>query len=336
VTRHTAETGGQPYQSDQVGFLIAENAPLLVTFQENGLRSRLADGEALAIPAGTAFLVETFGAPDSFIFLQVLPEEGAQLNNSADRIMTSASFDVATESYDADLLRNVLTEGESWTMLGGAIPTTVFVLRGEVEVSNGRTTTLLESSDAAMFDGELEVTAIADGSVVYAGYVGSTVPTVATPAPATPMPATPEPATPAPTAEPTAAPVEPTPEPTAVPDDGTDTDQDGLTDAQENAIGTDPASPDTDEDGITDGDEVTVWGSDPLNLDTDGDTLYEGGELIYGTSILNPDTDGDGLSDGDEVYLHETDPTNPDTDGDGFSDGWEIENGTDPNRGPAT
>jgi hypothetical protein len=345
VTRHTAETGGEPYQSGQVGFVIAENTPLLVTFQDSGLRSRLADGEALAVPAGTAFRVETFGAPDTFIFLQVLPEEGAPLGNSTDRIMTSASFDVATESYDADLLRDVLAEGEAWTMPGGAIPTTVFVLRGEVEVSNGRTTTLLEATDAAMFDGEVEVTAIADGSVVYAAYVGSTVPAsatpeAATPMPATPLPATPAPGTPVPTPEPTAAPAEPTPEPTAEPtaapaDDGTDTDQDGLTDVQEAALGTDPANPDTDEDGITDGDEVNVWGSDPLNLDSDGDTLYEDGELLYGTSILNPDTDGDGLSDGDEVYLHETDPTNPDTDGDGFSDGWEIENNTNPNRGPA-
>lgn len=341
VTRHTAETGGAPYSSAQPGFVIAENTPLLVTLASDGMRYRLADGEAMAIPAGDAFTAETFGAPDTFIFLQVLPEEGAQLGNGIDRILTSASFDVSGGDYDADLLRDVLAEGEAWTMPGGAIPTTVFVLRGEVEVSNGRTTTVLEGSEAAMFDGEVEVTAVADGSVIYAAYVGSTVPALATPAPATPMPATPlpstpVPATPVPTPEPTAVPAQPTAEPTAAPvDDGTDTDADGLTDVQEAALGTDPANPDTDEDGITDGDEINVWGSDPLNLDSDGDTLYEDGELLYGTSILNPDTDGDGLSDGDEVYLHETDPTNPDTDGDGFSDGWEIENNTNPNRGPA-
>jgi hypothetical protein len=331
VTRHTAETGAQAFQSTQVGFVIAENTPLLVTFEEAGLRSRLVEGEALAVPAGTAFLVETFGAPDTFIFLQVLLEEESQLGNSNDRILTSASFDVPTETYDADLLRDVLAEDETWTVPGGAIPTAVFVLRGEVEVSNGRTTTVLQSAESAMFDGEVTTTAIADGSVVYAAYVGSTVPAPATPEPATPEPATPEPvpATPEPEEEPEA---EAEPE---IVDDGTDSDGDGLTDVEEAALGTDPNNPDTDEDGISDYDEVYVWGSDPLNLDSDGDGLYDGGELIYGTSILNPDTDGDGLSDGDEVYIYGTDPTNPDTDGDGFSDGWEIENGTDPLRGPA-
>jgi hypothetical protein len=328
VTRHTAETGGQPFQSSQVGFVIAENTPLLVTFEEAGLRSRLVEGEALAVPAGTSFIVETFGAPDTFVFLQVLAEGDAQLGNSTDRILTSASFDVPTEMYDADLIRDVLAEDESWMVLGGAIPTTVFVLRGEVEVSNGRTTTVLQSSESAMFNGEVTTTAIADGSVVYAAYVGSTVPAPATPEPvvteaATPAAATPAPATPEPEAEP------------EIVDDGTDSDGDGLTDVEEAALGTDPNNPDTDEDGISDYDEVYVWGSDPLNLDSDGDGLYDGGELIYGTSILNPDTDGDGLSDGDEVYIYGTDPTNPDTDGDGFSDGWEIENGTNPLRGPA-
>ena len=286
-------------------------------------------------PLNEPFRTETFGAPDSFIFLQVLPEDGTQLPNSTDRILTSASFDVSGGLYDADLLRNVLTEGESWTMPAGAIPTDVFVLQGEVEVSNGRTTTVLKSAESAIFDGEVDVTAVADGSVVYAAYVGSTVPAPRRqsprPRPQPPAPATPVPATPVPTAEPTAAPTAPpTAEPTPEPADTTDADGDGLTDAEEAALGTDPSNPDSDDDGISDGDEINVWGSDPLNVDTDGDVLYDGGELIYGTSILNPDTDGDGISDGDEVYFVETDPTNPDTDGDGVSDGQEVRNGTDP------
>ncbi|MBT8268641.1 MAG: gliding motility-associated C-terminal domain-containing protein, partial [Bacteroidia bacterium] len=41
-----------------------------------------------------------------------------------------------------------------------------------------------------------------------------------------------------------------------VTDCAVDTDNDGLTDGQENAIGTDPGNPDTDGDGLTDGEEV--------------------------------------------------------------------------------
>lgn len=344
VTRHTAEAGGEPYTINRSGFLIAENTPLLVTLQSNSLRYRIAGGEALAVAGGESFTVETFGAPDTFVFMQTLPEDGSQLPNDVDRILTSASFEAPAGLFDADLLRDVLAENESWTLPGGAVPTTIFVLRGEVEVSSDRLTSTLEGGESAIFEGDLEVTAIADGSEIYAGFVGASVPELATPAaatpnaatplPATPVPATPVPATPEPV-PPTPTPVPPTPAPTEAPaDPGTDTDEDGLTDMEEAALGTDPANPDTDDDGITDFDEVNVWGSDPLNIDSDGDTLYDDGELIYGTSILNPDTDGDGLGDGDEVYLHDTDPTLPDTDGDGFDDGWEIENSTDPLRGP--
>jgi len=77
-----------------------------------------------------------------------------------------------------------------------------------------------------------------------------------------------------------------------------DTDQDGLTNAQEANLGTDPNNPDTDNDGLTDGREVNETGTDPKNKDTDGDTLLDGAEVDQiGTSPNNKDTDGDGVTD---------------------------------------
>ena len=87
-----------------------------------------------------------------------------------------------------------------------------------------------------------------------------------------------------------------------------DSDGDGLSDAQEAALGTDPDNPDSDFDWINDGDEVNEHGTDPLN----------------------PDTDGDGLSDGDET-ANVTDPSNSDSDGDGVGDGIEVTYGSNPN-----
>ncbi|MFO7661730.1 MAG: hypothetical protein R6X18_03965, partial [Chloroflexota bacterium] len=87
-----------------------------------------------------------------------------------------------------------------------------------------------------------------------------------------------------------------------------DSDGDGLSNAQEAVLGTDPNNPDTDGDGVSDGDEV----------------------LIYGTNPRNPDTDGDGLADYQEIFIHRTNPLNPDTDGDGIPDGLEVQMGTDP------
>jgi hypothetical protein len=109
---------------------------------------------------------------------------------------------------------------------------------------------------------------------------------------------------------------------------GDDTDGDGLTDAEETELGTDPAIVDTDEDELGDGDEVDA-GSDPLEPDTDGDGILDGAEVANGTDPTKADTDGDGISDPDELDLG-TDPTKADTDGDGLDDGREVELGTNP------
>jgi serine/threonine protein kinase len=100
-----------------------------------------------------------------------------------------------------------------------------------------------------------------------------------------------------------------------------DDDGDGLSNAQELTLGTNPANPDTDGDGLNDGDEVNIYGTNPKNLDSDGDTLTDGQEVnTYKTSPVNADTDGDGLKDGIEITLA-TNPLKTDTDGDGLLDG---------------
>ena len=66
-----------------------------------------------------------------------------------------------------------------------------------------------------------------------------------------------------------------------------DTDNDGLTDDEENTWGTDPANPDTDGDGIFDGEEVHTHLTDPLAADTDGDQISDGDEIAAGTDPLD-------------------------------------------------
>lgn len=210
VTRHMTEEGGSTYVSTHQGFLIAENTPLLVTLT-NGEAVRLAGGEALGISQNTEFNVDTFGAPDTFLFMQALPESAPQLPAASDRLLTSASFDTKDGAYSTSLVRDVLAEGEEGQLPAGVVPTAIYVLVGEIEMSSNRGTINLYQGDSAIFEGDLTITAIADGSVYYAGFIGAELPNVATPVPVEP---TAEPATPAPTAEPTA---EPTPEPTVEP-----------------------------------------------------------------------------------------------------------------------
>lgn len=74
-----------------------------------------------------------------------------------------------------------------------------------------------------------------------------------------------------------------------------DTDDDGLTDAEEEMLGTDPNNPDTDNDGLDDGDEVTL-GTDPTDPDTDGGGVNDGAEIANGTDPLDASDDFSGGS----------------------------------------
>ena len=127
-------------------------------------------------------------------------------------------------------------------------------------------------------------------------------------------------------------------------DEMQDTDGDGLPDAYETIIGTDPNNADTDNDGLTDGYEVLYSSTDPCDmytmkngiadgdLDPDEDGLTIRQEQTQGTDPLYADTDGDGLTDGEEVSRYGTDPLKYDTDGDGIGDGDEIAIGLDPSN----
>ena len=105
--------------------------------------------------------------------------------------------------------------------------------------------------------------------------------------------------------------------------------------------GTAPDTADCDNDGLTTAEEIAL-GTDPNNPDTDGDQILDGAEVIAGTDPLDPcdfpaggvfiaedDCDDDGLTNEEEIAIG-TDPRNPDTDGDLIEDGTEVDDGTDP------
>lgn len=120
-----------------------------------------------------------------------------------------------------------------------------------------------------------------------------------------------------------------------------DSDNDGLSDALEIEMGTDPSNSDTDNDGLSDYMELNWLDYNPLSADTDAnnvldkdedpdnDGLTNEQEGQLGTNPIYRDTDFDGLTDGEEVRLG-TDPLCADTDGDGVPDGVEVRIGTDP------
>lgn len=68
----------------------------------------------------------------------------------------------------------------------------------------------------------------------------------------------------------------------------TDTDGDGLSDVQENQLGTDINNTDTDADGLFDGEEYKIYKTDLLKSDTDGDGFTDGQEVHNGYNPNGP------------------------------------------------
>ncbi len=138
-----------------------------------------------------------------------------------------------------------------------------------------------------------------------------------------------------------------------------DCDNDGLSNAEEITIGTNPNNQDSDGDGVLDGKEVSD-NTDPTNNcdlviasqsvapdavwengDCDGDTITNAQELVDGTAPFDDcdaingiplgtsDCDDDGLTNEEEEVLG-TDPNDPDSDKDGIEDGQEVTDNTSP------
>jgi hypothetical protein len=77
--------------------------------------------------------------------------------------------------------------------------------------------------------------------------------------------------------------------PTPAEVDNADSDKDGLLDAEEKTLGTNPLKVDSDDDGLFDREEVKIYKTDPLNPDTDSDGFMDGEEVKSG---YNPKGDG--------------------------------------------
>ncbi|MGB6221583.1 MAG: hypothetical protein WBG04_11155, partial [Haloferula sp.] len=118
-------------------------------------------------------------------------------------------------------------------------------------------------------------------------------------------------------------------------DMSTDADSDNIPDAIEIEHGMNPAlndaAADLDDDGLNNAAEL-VLGTDPADPDTDRDGLRDGEEAAHHANPLNPDTDGDSIADGDEIngspFPSLANLAN--SDGDSFTDDAEVRAGSDP------
>ncbi|MCF6190597.1 MAG: OmpA family protein [Cocleimonas sp.] len=117
-----------------------------------------------------------------------------------------------------------------------------------------------------------------------------------------------------------------------------DTDNDGLSDEEEEKLGSDPLLVDTDGDSIPDNEEVGADYTKPLDTDQDGiidvldlDDDNDGTSTLIeekiGSSSLRADTDEDGINDTDEIGNNTDKPL--DTDGDSIINALDTDDDDD-------
>ena len=343
--------------TSELGFLSVDSGVLLVEDVTSGAQWRLPAGEAMLTLAGDEQIRVAMGSEEAGYHELSLVEPDAVIPEDAIVSFTGDPFMGPGARHDVDLLHDALGAGAQLTIPGGALPTLVVVLNGSAQIATESGDILsLGPGEATALSGLLVVTAAENGASVAAAHVGPSVPSLAR-LPATPAAGTRTIEGPDVAATPQARPtVIDEPDQTAA--DDTDDDGDGLSNAREAELNTDPALPDTDEDGLTDGEEVLEVGSSPLAPDTDGDGVLDGDEIAQGTNpvdeavevagevtgedapvIAEPpaeepsqseqatgvlgDSDADGLEDAIELELG-TDPADVDTDDDGLADGDEY------------
>ncbi len=268
-------------------------------------RARLEVGEAYFESAGDSYTIANYEEPESQVWqIELVPAD----RQAGDQVFyESEPFGGVTEgTYDLELTRGVLFPDDEDILLVGNGSAMVMASFGSVEVTASASQPVsLDMGDAELVTGDVSIRNNGPDTVVYLmaslgdrvldpgeSATGAQPTTAASPAaaPGTSTGTTTSTGTDAtPGAEGTTNTADTGTSlgaPTVAGDDGTDSDGDRLTDAQENQLGTDPNVVDTDEDNMDDGTEVIDFGTDPLN----------------------PDSDADGYLDGDEQYTYGTDP----------------------------
>ncbi|MFM9106542.1 MAG: hypothetical protein ACKOWF_07570 [Chloroflexota bacterium] len=372
VAKETAEppVNAGPEQA-ATGFIVAGDGAIVVEDTRAGEQVRLAGGEAMLTRDGSTQLRVAMGATAApYYELFLFPADTAP--QAPEGGFASLPFSGPGGRHDLDLVGVSLAGAQSVNVPAGTGPSLVLLVAGSAEVATQDGQFIpLAAGEARAVDGPLTVTGYDGGAEVAVAVIGPAVPRLAA-APA----AAGEPA-PAPAAEPAAAPdaagqidapAAATPEsrerrrdrgetPEASsgvnPDDP---DGDGLTNAEEDELNTDPGLADTDGDGLNDAKEVKEFGTLPLVDDTDGDGINDFDEVadaIYGPGNTPADGSRSGTGPAQTpVMVQPVDPaaTQPqpqeqgsgggesaagqdgslDSDGDGLSDDMEYQIGSDP------
>ena len=323
VTPETVPAGEELVRSTSgPTFVVVTEGEVLLADDSGPRRSSIVGvDEAAFLPAGSAASITAIGTDAAYLSVSVA-------FGGASGAAVGEPFAPGVGLHDVQVVGDRVDPGATALVAAAAAgPTLLVAVRGSVQVTiEGSPPGQLEPGEAMSVAGHVTVENIGlEPAMVAAVTVESSTAATNTETTAAGSTSSTSPSAPPSTSTSTAPTTATSPTMPAQ-----DSDGDGLSDAEEMALGTDPNNSDSDSDSLSDEAEVNAHGTDPLSADSDGDMLLDDSEVALGTNPLNPDTDGDGSNDHAEINAGSS-PTDPDSDDDGFSDGEEYAAGTNPN-----
>lgn len=195
VAYHSARPQGEaPPAERDLGFVVADLGPVVVTDEPDGPRLYLAPGEAVLVHGGTEQRRASTGAQSTAYYaLELVAEADAERVGSGIPVFAGPPFAAPDGARDLDLVRDVLAPEETTSIAGASAPMLLLATVGTIRVeTDGGDSVPLKIGEAQVFEGEVTITGdgLAESSFVAAvvgGQVEASEPVASPAAAATPV-----------------------------------------------------------------------------------------------------------------------------------------------------
>lgn len=179
VVQDTAEPNeeAQP-EVRALGFALADADAIVVNDLTYGTQARLAPGEASFVADGvTQHRASLTDGDGPYYRIALVPADQAGDDGGDDLLHAGDGFGAPAGNHDLDLVRDVLTSGESTAIDDSGFPVLVLATAGEIEVEVGGETATLAAGEAAEYAGNLTITGESDEDAAFvAAVVGPAAP----------------------------------------------------------------------------------------------------------------------------------------------------------------
>jgi len=169
-----------PFAARSLGFALADEGKVLVTYEGSGARTLLDPGEATYVLQGARQQrASTTDRPVSYTMLELVVAadiENDETIGDGELIFAGDDFRAPDGNRDLNLVRDVLAEGESAEIAASDAPILLYATAGEIDVIGDDDDAILDAGEAVVLDGPIEIEATEDDSAFVAAVIGDEIP----------------------------------------------------------------------------------------------------------------------------------------------------------------